>query len=146
MRHMYRRCMRKFLICFKFIGVSSVQAPHPFLVKAQSKLSDPAEGANARRGCPPVGVLPILSPFQQILAPSVVGEVVKHPDAIGHSAGIHLAQLVGVIHRGTIIRTFHHLSTEVRPLIQPQLPRVSIDLCTKQQFSLDSREIKIKKN
>lgn len=99
-----------------------------FKARGWSKLSDPAEGANTRRRCPPVCMLPILSPLEQILAPLVVGEVVKDPNPISHRTRVHLAQLVGVIDRGTIIRTFHHLSTEVWPLIQPQLPCVSINL------------------
>lgn len=82
-------------------------------------------------------MLAVLPPFQQILAPSVVGEVIENPDAVCHCAGIHLAQLVGVVHRRAIVRTFHHLSTKVWPLVQPQLPGVPVDLeKRKQHFSL----------
>lgn len=79
-------------------------------------------------------MLSILSPLQQILTPSVVGEVIKDPDAIGHCTGVHLAQLVGVVHRGAVIGALYHLPTKVRPLVQPHLPCVSINLETKAAF------------
>lgn len=102
------------------------------------KVSDPAEGAQTRWGRPPVGMLPVLSPLQQILAPSVVGKVIKGPDAVCHRAGMHLPQLVGLVHRRAIRGTVHHLSAKVRPLVQPQLPRISVYLWTKPHFSLDT--------
>lgn len=62
------------------------------------KLRDPAEGAHAGRGRSPVAVLPVLAPLQEVLLPPVVGQVVEHPGAVGHHAGVGLAELEGVIH------------------------------------------------
>lgn len=95
------------------------------------KLCDPAEGADTRRGRPPVGVLPVLAPLQEVLVPPVAGEVVEHPGTIGHHAGVRLAQLVGFVHRRAVVRALHHLPSEVGPLVQPQLPRAAIDLKTR---------------
>lgn len=65
---------------------------------SELKLRYPAEGAHTGRGRPPVGMLPVLAPLQEVLVPPVVGEVVEHPGAIGHHTGVRLAQLVGVVH------------------------------------------------
>lgn len=62
------------------------------------KLCDPAEGAHAGRGRAPVAVLPVLAPLQEVLLPPVVGQVVEHPGAVGHHAGVGLAELEGVVH------------------------------------------------
>lgn len=62
------------------------------------KLCDPAEGSHTGRGCTPVAVLPVLAPLQEVLLSPVVGKVVEHPGAIGHHAGVGLAELEGVVH------------------------------------------------
>lgn len=94
------------------------------------KLCDPAEGADTRRRCPPVDVLPVFSPLQEVLMPPVVGKVVQHPGAICHHTGVGLAHLVGIVRRGDVVRAVHHLPSEIWSLIEPQLPGTAVNLKT----------------
>lgn len=81
-------------------------------------------------------MLPVLAPLQEVLVPTVVGEVVEYPGTICHHTGVGLAHLVGIINRWAVIRALHHLPTKVRPLVQPQLPRTTVDLQTQAKHSI----------
>lgn len=106
-------------------------------VLIQLELCDPAEGANARRGRPPVTVLPVLSALQEVLVSPVAGEVVEDPGAIGHCAGVSLAQLVGVRHRWAVIGALHHLPAEVRLLVELQFPSTAVNLKNAKHWKLN---------
>lgn len=92
------------------------------------ELGDPAEGAHGGRGGAPVCVAGVLAALQEVLASPVVRQLVEGPGAVGHHARVHLAELKGLVDRGAVLGPLHHLTAEVWPLVQPQLPHVAMHL------------------
>lgn len=83
-------------------------------------ISDSSEGAHNGTGSTPVAVSPVFSGFQEVLSSSVVGIFIENPVAIHHITGVHVAMVKTVRHTGAVVCKFHHVTTVVSLLIDPQ--------------------------
>lgn len=59
----------------------------------------------------------VLSSFQQVLVSTVVGKLVEDPGTILHLGRVNLVEVPAVKQVAQIISALHHLTTEVRTLV-----------------------------
>lgn len=83
-------------------------------------ISDSSEGAHNGTGSTPVSVSPVFSRFQEVLPPSVVGIFIEDPVAIHHVTGVHMSMVETIGHTRAVICEFHHVTSVVCLLIDPQ--------------------------
>lgn len=86
---------------------------------------NPADRSNGGLHGAPLGVPPVLSPLQQVLAPPVVGVLVEDPGAFEDLTGVHVAAVPALVENGHVVRHLHGLALEVRLFPNLQPPRVS---------------------
>lgn len=90
------------------------------------KFGDPPEGAHNGAGGAPVAVPPVLPGPQEVLPASVVGVLIEDPIAVHDITGVHVAVMETVRHTGTVIHELHHVTAEVRLLVDSQSVGASI--------------------
>lgn len=83
-------------------------------------IGDSSEGAHNGTGSTPVSVSPVFPGFQEVLPPSVVWIFIEDPVAIHHITGVHMPMVETVRHTGAVIHEFHHVTSVVSLLIDPQ--------------------------
>ncbi len=83
-------------------------------------ISDSSEGAHNSTGSTPVSVSPVFPSFQEVLPPSVVGIFIEDPVAIHHVTGVHMSMVETIRHTGAVVCEFHHVTSVVSLLIDPQ--------------------------
>ncbi|TNN42685.1 Gamma-crystallin M3 [Liparis tanakae] len=81
------------------------------------ELRDHAEGSCGGGGGTPVREVAVLAPFQEVLAPLVVGPLVEDPGAIRYHGGVDFPELEGLVNRRTILGALRRLAFETLPLI-----------------------------
>lgn len=68
---------------------------------------------------PPVVVAPVAPRLQQVLPPSVVGQLVEDPGALEHVEGVDLGEVEAVLKSRAVLGELQHLASEVLTLIDP---------------------------
>jgi len=92
------------------------------------ELCDHAEGSRGGGGGAPVREVAVLAPFQEVLAPLVVGPLVEDPGAIRYHGGVDFPELEGLENRRAILGALRRLAFETLPLVEPDLPGLSVYL------------------
>lgn len=78
----------------------------------------------------PVTTSPVLSRAHEILSSPVVRVLVEDPVTFQNVAGVNIIVAEAFIHVGAVIYELHHVSHEVRPVVDPHLVGSPV-LCVK---------------
>lgn len=84
------------------------------------EFSYPAERASSGTCCTPVAELPVLAGMHEVLAPPIAGMLVQGPVAFHHIAGVDVPVAEALLHRLAVVAELHHLTLEVRALVDAQ--------------------------
>lgn len=78
----------------------------------------------------PVTTGPVLPRPQEILSSLVVGMLVEDPETFQNVAGVNITVAEALVHVGAVVHELHHVSHEVRPVVDPHLVGSSV-LCVR---------------
>lgn len=84
-------------------------------------LGQATEGLHSGADCTPVHRLAIFTLFQEVLAATVIGVLIEHPEAIQDLAGVHLSQAVTLQSGGAVLGGLERLTCKVCLVVELHL-------------------------